>query len=313
MLRRGAPTGAGAVTTAPARTALGALTLLAAVTVLASCEARGSGVEAQLRVPDATYVPGPPPSSTSTSGPRVASLDTPRSAVEPGEPTLILSATFPAEANGISVFHPRDPGHWRLPVGPRDAFSLEVLTLEVRAELSSDTPLGPFDVELRATDRAGVTGPARALSLDVVAAPVEVAPLVVTLRWEGAADLDLRVTLPDGVELGPRNPSAFVRGGMGDGGSFRDAARLEVDAQAGCARASRPRERVRWPTEPTPGRYVVRVDTFSLCGDAAAPWRVTVDRAGTRVAEAEGLSTVYDVRFGHDLGAGRVVLDVELP
>lgn len=284
----------------------------AALLALAGCDARGLGLDARLRVPDATYVPGPPPASTSTASPRVSSLDTPRSAVEPGEPTLILAATFPTDANGVSVFHPSDPGHWRLPVGPRDAFSLELLTLEVRAELSGDTPLGPFDVELRATDRAGVTGPARSLTLDVVEAPVEVDPLVITLRWEGSADLDLRVVLPDGTELGPRNPSAFVRGAMGDAGTFRDAARLEVDAQAGCARASRPRERARWPTAPPLGRYVVRVDTFSLCGDAAAPWRVTIDRAGTRLAEAEGLSTPYDVRFDHDLGAGRTVLDVEL-
>jgi len=43
-----------------------------------------------------------------------------------------------------------------------------------------------------------------------------------------------------------------------------------------------------WREPPPKGHYIVRVDTFSLCGVASAPWKLTATLDGVLVGAAQG-------------------------
>ena len=59
------------------------------------------------------------------------------------------------------------------------------------------------------------------------------------------------------------------------------------------------------------GEYIVRVDAFSMCGQASAQWTVTVTAAdGSSVRNpATWQVTDADTRGTHGLGAGRLALE----
>ena len=61
------------------------------------------------------------------------------------------------------------------------------------------------------------------------------------------------------------------------------------------------------------GRYQIRVDTFSLCGQSTAYWQVVVWSLGHKVAIASGQSLPAMTRGEHGQGAGTLALDLEIP
>ena len=91
------------------------------------------------------------------------------------------------------------------------------------------------------------------------------------------------------------------------------AAILDFDSNAQCVPDGRHAENVVWHDKPPSGHYIVRVDTFSLCGEAGAHWRVEGFLDGVSIGAAEGSSTEYDTRFAHDRGAGVLALELDVP
>jgi hypothetical protein len=87
---------------------------------------------------------------------------------------------------------------------------------------------------------------------------------------------------------------------------------LDLDSNGGCVPDGRRAENVIWREPPPPGHYIVRVDTFSLCGQPSAFWRLAVYRRGTRIATASGTSTEGDERFTHDRGDGLLALELDV-
>ncbi len=65
--------------------------------------------------------------------------------------------------------------------------------------------------------------------------------------------------------------------------------------------------------EPPSGRYLVRVDTPSLCDETIARWFVEVRLHGERLAAAEGTSTEAITRARHGRGAGVLALTFDVP
>ncbi len=88
---------------------------------------------------------------------------------------------------------------------------------------------------------------------------------------------------------------------------------LDFDSNAACVIDGRRQENVIFTqTPPPPGEYIVRVDAFSLCGQAAAQWRLEVnDRPTARVVNpATWEATDADTRGAHGAGAGRLAVHV---
>jgi len=93
---------------------------------------------------------------------------------------------------------------------------------------------------------------------------------------------------------------------------WRTGGRLDFDSNENCILDGRREENVFWPVEPPHGRYIVRVDTFSLCGQPGARFGVTVNRNGQIVAQAEGRSVETDTRGPHGAGAGLTMLELDV-
>lgn len=90
----------------------------------------------------------------------------------------------------------------------------------------------------------------------------------VTLAWDSDADLDLRVTCPNGQEI-------FFNQRGACGGA------LDVDMNAvggGGPMSDEPVENVVWDGSAAPGRYIVRVDNYDSRsdGDNATPFRLRI-------------------------------------
>ncbi len=153
------------------------------------------------------------------------------------------------------------------------------------------------------------------------AAPPPDGDLVVTLAWQGAADLDLHVVDPLGGEAWSGHPNTVKPPPPGtpmDPTAALASGQLDRDKNAGCARDNSAGEDVIWttrtgtmgPVAPVipPGTYAVRVDTPALCGDASAAWVVAVYAQGVLVGSAAGVSTSEDELYGHRAGAGVTAL-----
>ena len=136
--------------------------------------------------------------------------------------------------------------------------------------------------------------------------------LVISLDWDTEADLDLHVQLPSdgdaGVnEIWSRKPSGLPLGTVGasvDDG--KQAGYLDFDSNSTCVIDGRRAENVIFPTTAPNGRYIVRVDTFSLCAETTARWlvRVFTNNGVDPLLQASGQSTDLDTRFPHGQGAG---------
>ncbi|MFI7596594.1 IPT/TIG domain-containing protein [Actinoplanes sp. NPDC049681] len=112
-----------------------------------------------------------------------------------------------------------------------------------------------------------------------------------TLRWSGAADLDLHVLDPSGEEIYYGHATSESGG------------RLDHDANAACNGIEdddNAVENVYWPTGAAPGgSYSVWVKVYNAC-DAPVDWHLSVRRNGTLVVDEDGTgdSSAYTFSLG---------------
>ncbi len=218
---------------------------------------------------------------------------------------------------------PGDIGYWVVPVSSPDQGLPGNFIFSCKASFSPYIPTldgGGFNLAVRAVDIQGNLGPVQFepmtnLAMTDASVPDKANPdgaLVVRLDWDTEADLDLHVVLPsDGADAGvneiySRKPSGLplaTQGATDDEGQA--AGYLDFDSNRQCVIDGRRMENVIFPTTAPAGHYIVRVDTFSLCGQVTARWRVQVFTNGTATGlVAYGQSTDTDTRFPHGLGAG---------
>lgn len=294
-------------------TRLGALATIALVCLAGCGGADGDpALDALLRVGGAQFVPGPLPASG--DGPAITGVVNPTNTARPGEVQRPLSGTLAPGAVGLRVGLVGDRGHWLVVAGAPDVTLPDQPTFDLQLTFARRLDLDPVELRLAAVDDAGRVGPAQTVSLALAGVDRPEGALVVTLEWDRDADLDLRVTEPSGVEIFARNPSSAGDTQPGlppTAEQLAAAGRLDRDSNGQCLIDGIRRESVIWPEAPPAGTYIVRVDTFDMCAESSARWRVEVRRAGELVAAAEGSSTAADTRFGHDLGAGVLALTFE--
>jgi hypothetical protein len=256
------------------------------------------GLEAWLRLSPAQYVRGPLPQPK--GGPTVAALNLSRSIVPRGETHLHITGSISSNAYGVALGLDSDRGHWVMPAGLPDPTEPDLLTFATTAELSVDAPLGAQRLEAFAVSQSGEAGPAFTTMLEITEPPRATGPLVFTLKWDTGADLDLHVVDPSGFELWARNATSAT-------------AYLDADSGARCGTDARREENAVWTAAPAKGHYIARVDTFSLCDAAGAHWTLEVRRDGALLSSAEGFSTPASTREPHQLGAGSLALELDLP
>jgi hypothetical protein len=283
---------------------------------LSACDGASSdlGLDAWMRVSGAQYVEGSPPEGS--AGPEVVSVDLSSNQIRAGQIGKPLSAALDPRATAAAIGLEGDRGYWIVPAGLPDVQAPDFPTFHVELSFAPDLAAGEYSLDVHAADVDGRLGPPRVLPLTASGEPVPAGALVVTLHWDTEADLDLHVVDPAGVEIYKRNINSYEPpppGQVPDPTAWQKGGLLDVDSNAACVIDGRRRENVIWKDAAPSGHYVVRVDTFSLCGEASAAWRIDVRKAGAVLAHAEGRSGPIDEQMPHDRGAGVFALDVVVP
>jgi hypothetical protein len=208
--------------------------------------------------------------------------------------------TLGPTATAVALGLDGDRGYFVVPAGVPDTEAPSEPTFMVALSFARTIAIGRHTLEARAVDGERRSGPPSTLALTIATVPTPSGPLVVHLEWDTDADLDLHLIDPTGAEIWSRHLSA-------GGGT------LDADSNAECRIDGRDRENVVYTQPPPSGRYIARVDTFSLCGQAFADWRVEALANGASIASASGTSYDTDTRGAHGSGAGRTALTFDLP
>jgi hypothetical protein len=274
-----------------------------------------------LQVFGAQFRPGGFPDAT--GGPATQSLVTLSPNAEIGGVRNRLHAVLDPDARAAIVGIAGADGAWLVLAGPPDIDTPGSPSATAVFGLAPATPPGPFTLLFAATDAGGRIGDPAHIDMIADAAPPPDGDLVVTLAWQGAADLDVHVVDPLGGEAWSGHPNTYKPpiGSPPDPTARLASGMLDRDKNSACERDNSAGEDVIWTTRDGPmgpvppvipaGTYTVRVDTPALCGDASAAWVVAVYAQGALVGSAAGVSTNEDTLYGHRAGAGVTALTFE--
>lgn len=283
---------------------------------LASCEdvVADEGSDAALRVTGGQFVRGGTPADR--SGPPVKGVAL-SPIVHPGSVDRTCSGVLERTATSVALSIEGDVGYWIVPAGLADVTAPGFPTFAAQVSFASSLGTGRRLFVARGVDAAGHFGGPLTKPLDVTPAGVPTGKLVVRLSWNVQADLDLHVIDPSGVEIWKRNINSYEPPPPGSSpeppGTPHPGGILDFDSMASCVPDGRLAENVVYADKPRSGRYLVRVDTASLCSSINAPWRVEALLDGRTVGAAEGISSEVDTRYSQDRGAGILALSFEVP
>jgi len=297
------------------------LTIAAGGILLGGCSSSadpGTGRNAWLKIQgtQAQYIPGPIDTTPQDDLPAVLNVATLNNDLFPGVSNKNISGAVGPKSTAVLIGLQGDVGHWVVPVQDIDQANPGDYTFSCSATFSSLTPAGDLRLAFRATTRDGKVGPATLQPLIMAAASQIQGALIISLDWDTQADLDLHVQLPgDGVdggsanEIWSRKPSGLVPA-PGSTPTLDDGLQsgyLDYDSNSMCVLDGRRTESVIFPDTAPHGHYIVRVDTFSLCSEVTARWRLRVFANGGAdpvFPPVFGQSTEIDTRFPHGQGQG---------
>lgn len=262
------------------------LALLVLATLCARCTSVDEPVarDAWLQIPGARFIDGAMPRAT--DGPVVTAIDSPNNSVRPGQRGKSLAGRTDDRAYSLAIGLDGDRGYWIVPVSLRSVLFPGEIEFQTAVDFNAQLPPGAHTLRIEAGDGAGRFGAASTLDLTAVSR-VANASLVVSLDWDQDADLDLWVDLPDGNRLserGLRDSDGQIVPIDPNVGPVLDA-----DSNARCTIDGRRAENALWQS-PLPGHYVVRVETWSLCGQPRTSYTATVRLRGSTLITTHGAS-----------------------
>lgn len=291
-----------------------ATTMMLALLALAGCgETSDSGLDALMQVAGARHYPQE--LQAPEGGPDLVDVTTSNTLVRAGVQAKSFSGLAIKGAEAVALSFSGEQGHWRIPTGNLDTLNQDLVTFSAQLAFSPRVEAGHYEVVARALDGQGRAGPPRALGVDVMASAAPAGSLVISLSWDTQSDLDLHVTIPDGVEIWARNINSYTPPTVGviDPSQVEAGGVLLYDSNAQCVLDGRRQEDVVWRQPPPSGHYVVRVDAFSLCAEAGANWKAEVRLGGEVLGRAEGSMVESDTRGAHEKGAGLLALEFDIP
>jgi len=228
-----------------------------------------AGPRIPLTVANAIFVDGEPPptSPQGQSAPTVERLSGVSQLLSGVPQTLDVQWQASPEhpADRILVAAQGYSGYYVLPVEDAASFQASI-PVALDSSQGGSNSAGQLDLSVAIASGAGAIGawlnrPIQYQLLSAFAGQV-------TLSWNSAADLDLKVTTPTGntVSYAARHT---------DGGT------LELDANGMCSKSHLPAERIFWaPGKMLPGRYTVSAEIYDACGTAGADFTAVVTFCG---------------------------------
>jgi hypothetical protein len=293
----------------------GTFTFAFALFALTGCSGSPSdpGLGSLLRVANAQYYAGVTPSAQ--DGPAILSFNNTSNLIRAGQLSKPLSGIVSRDTTAIALFLDGDAGYWIVEPGAEDPTALSQLGFSAKLSFSPSLAPGSYTLEGRAVNALGQFGPPSTATLSAMPQAPS-GTLVITLRWVQDADLDLHVVDPNGFEIWAKNINSApppVPGQPSDPNAWKSGGILDFDSNASCMIDGLNQEDVYWTVPPPSGHYLVRVDAFSLCGEAQADWTVQAVLNGAVVGAASGSAHDSDTAFPHVAGAGVLALEFDVP
>ena len=317
---------------------LAQIAILSSSLFLFACEGSSSspGLNAMLRVQGGQVVSGSisdaPEDQTKAL---VSGISTSSNVIFAGSQGHSVSGKVGPGATAVAIGLGKEDAYWILSAGARDFNAPDLLLFSSLLDFSPDLANSSV-VELDSTGRPTVPIIFRAVTADGLLGPSLVltmrlsdntptGTLVIALRWATPVDLDLRVVapLPDGsgsAEIGSKHGSNLPQDtNLGATGTNGAIGIFDFDSNAGCRIDNRDQENVVWQGVPPVGRYIVRVDAFSLCGQLSAEWEVKATYNGEVLsnidgnpADVFGIALEAATQGDHGAGAGMTAFEIDL-
>ncbi len=290
--------------------------VLALLAVAAGCTGANddAAADALLRLSGAQFYRGKPPAPGS-DGPLVEQLTTaPASIIRRGASDAV-TGFVDRTATSIILWLDGDVGYWIVQPGAIDVTERGQLAFTASATYPNNLASGSYTLHAMASDVAGQRGPVVDLTLrteDITQADT----LVVSLGWDTESDLDLHLVTPSGVEVWANKINSEplpMPGDTSDPNGYKNGGILDYDSNANCVIDGRRLENIYWTVAPPSGHYIVRVDTWSLCAQSWANWRVAVTLDGQSLGTAFGYSRPTDEQLPHGVGGGVTALEFDIP
>ncbi|HEY1587674.1 MAG TPA: hypothetical protein VGH63_18375 [Polyangia bacterium] len=288
---------------------------LALLPVVAGCGgvSNDSAPDAILRLSSAQFYRGKPPAPA--DGPLVQQLTTmPASIIRRGAGDAV-TGFVDREASSVIIWLEGDVGYWIVQPGAIEVTELGQLSFTAQATYPNNLASGSYTMHAMASDVTGKLGPVVDLALHTEDT-MQTDTLLVSLGWDTESDLDLHLVTPDGTEVWANkiNSEPLPQpGDNSDPNGYKNGGILDYDSNANCVIDGRRLENIYWTVSPPSGHYIVRVDTWSLCAESWANWRVDVTLNGQPLGNALGYSRPTDVELPHGLGAGVKALEFDIP
>jgi hypothetical protein len=289
--------------------------IVCAALLTAGCDgaSQDPGLRALLRVANAQFVPGAPP--TESGGPAILTFNNSSNLIRPGQRSKPLSGIVPRGTTGVAIYLDGDAGYWVVTPGAEDPTALLQLGFAATLSFSPALTPGPYTLVGRAIDASGNVGPPSTAMLTAMSTTPS-GTLVVSLTWAQEADLDLHLVTPDGTDIWAKNINSHEPpkpGDPPDPNGWTQGGILDFDSNANCIIDGRRQEDVYWMAPPPSGHYIVRVDAFSLCGEPQADWAVTATLMDQPLGKAYGTAHDPDTWGQHVAGAGVTALEFDVP
>jgi hypothetical protein len=284
-----------------------------------------------LRAQSAEFVdgalPGSPPLTAEEQGqmlppttPYVSDFNLATSTIMVGSSSFQITGSVTTDASGVGVrFEDIGSGYWVRPattLSPTNDFAFGI-----DASISADAPVGKHRLLLTAIAPDGRSGTQRDIvlclappipdKLSSVSATVpgnacdpkrEPPSVVVSLAWDAAVDLDLKLITPTGKLVDPKHPNTadpvdgkvdLAAPGVGI---------MDRDSNGDCRLDNKNRENLVFETPPAPGHYLIYADLYAACGKSSVRFDVSIV-AGVPGAEEGTFQQVTTFEQGGVLSA----------
>lgn len=223
--------------------------------------------------------------------PTVTSLMLSNAVIPPREPSRAFSGLASPGATALGVrFAELGSGYWLLPTLNADPVSDGAIEWRFRAAFGEDLPPGRQELLLAAIDGNGHAGNQVGLTLCLLPEipdnghacnpALEVPQLVVSMGWDAAVDLDLRIVTPSGKLVDPKHPTTADQDSDGDvDPDAEGVGKLDHDSFAHCTPDGRRRESLVFQTPPAAGTYLIYAGLFDACGERGVTLDVSIHSA----------------------------------
>jgi hypothetical protein len=258
------------------------------------------GVEEPIVVSGATFNVGDLPND---GGPQLPLATSITNGALAGGPDKNLSGRATREAYGVAVsMKGASNGYWVMPVGLPDLVDPGI-DWSLKFRFTRQAPLGKQALLIAQTDVHGKFGLPTEIPY-TVASLVPDGKKVISLVWHNHADLDLQIQSPDGKITSAKRPNTGnvpANHKIPDGG-IEGSGTLNRDSNARCAFDGLMEEDVVFNGDPTPGDYLVWVDLFDSCGEAATTFDLQLHEDGVETFNVVGQQ--LDINADNGTGAG---------